>query len=224
MSFTGIPLAAAEFFAELEAHNTKTWWSDNKDRYERDVRQPFIGLLDKLDSSYQPWRVYRPHRDTRFAVDKSPYKNFIGAVAQSPKGEGYFLRIDKRGLLIGSGYPMLAPDQLNRLRNSIDDDILGAAFIAAIAAAESAGIRVTGGRHKPLTTAPRGYRRDHPRITWLRAKGVEIPNRVGQPEWLHGTTAPERVATKLRNGAELIEWLNRNVGPSKLSPEEIWGR
>lgn len=223
----GIPAAALAFFAELEANNDRDWWQANVATYREVVRAPFERLLDGLGPAvgeHLEWRIYRPQRDTRFAADKSPYKTFIGAVTQRSGGTGHFVQISRRGLLVGNGYPMLAPDQLVRFRAAIDDEASGEAFVAAVGRAEAAGVPVTFGRWDPLKTAPRGFRRDHPRIEWLRARGVEIPHRVGAPEWLHTGDAVEHVARLLGSGREVTDWLDRHVGPSELSPEELWAR
>lgn len=223
----GIPAAALAFFAHLEANNDRDWWTANVATYRELVRAPFEHLLDDLGPLVgEPleWRIYRPQRDTRFAADKSPYKTFIGAVTQRAGGTGHFVQISRRGLLVGNGYPMLARDQLARFRAAIDDAGSGDAFVEAVRRSEAAGVSVTGGRWEPLATAPRGFRRDHPRIEWLRARGVEIPHRVGAPDWLRTDDAAEHVARLLDSGREVTDWLDRHVGPSELTPEEIWSR
>lgn len=218
-----MPRSATDFFAELEANNTREWWSVHKAEYQTHVREPFERLVEDIDDSLE-WRIYRPHRDTRFAKDKTPYKTFIGAVTQRPDGNGHFVQISKRGLLIGSGYPMMAKDQLQRFRSALDDNDTGQAFVSAVAKERAAGVEITEGRYPQLSTAPRGFPKDHPRIEWLRAKGVEIPQRLGTPNWLTTPQAADEVRRRLNNGAQVTDWLNRHVGPSELTPEEIWGR
>ncbi len=222
MSSNGIPASAVQFFVELQSNNNKQWWAENKTRYEADVRQPFEELLTDLGTEFQPWRIYRPHRDTRFANDKSPYKDFIGAVTQLPSGNGYFLQISSKGLLLGSGYPMMAPDQLATYRNALDDDLTGSQFVACLDGEQPKS--VFGGRYEPLKRNPKGFAADHPRGEWLRWKGVEVSQRVGAPAWLAARAAPTKIRELMNNGKSITEWLDTNVGPSALSPEEIWRR
>jgi uncharacterized protein (TIGR02453 family) len=224
MNAQGIPAAAIEFFVELESNNNKDWWAKNKARYERDVRSPFIAVLDNLGPEFQPWRVYRPHRDTRFAKDKTPYKDFIGAVTQLPSGNGFFIQISTKGLLLGSGYPMMAPDQLETFRKAIDNDKAGQAFEKLLAAEQNEQVRIFGGRYEPLKRTPKGYSLDHPRSEQLRWKGVEVSQRIGNPKWLGTKQAPEKIQRLMKSGAPIIAWLDKHVGPSGLTPEEIWGR
>jgi uncharacterized protein (TIGR02453 family) len=225
----GIPAAAVEFFQELESNNNKAWWTNNKIRYEFHVRDPFVALLGELGAKYQPWRVYRPHRDTRFAKDKVPYKDFIGAVTQLPTGNGFFVQFSAKGLLLGSGYPMMAPDQLLTYRNAIDNDRTGAAFVALLDTEQSrtesgSEVRIFGGRYEPLKRNPKGFAADHPRGEWLRWKGVEVSQRVGNPKWLSTSSAAEKIGVLMNNGMAMTDWLDKLVGPSALTPEEIWGR
>ena len=34
-----------DFLKDLAAHNDRNWFAANKDRYERDVRDPFLEIL-----------------------------------------------------------------------------------------------------------------------------------------------------------------------------------
>ena len=47
--FHGIPTDACDFYDELRAENTRTWWQANKARYAESVREPLEGLLDALE-------------------------------------------------------------------------------------------------------------------------------------------------------------------------------
>ena len=83
----GIPADAVAFYAELEANNTKDWWTANKERYERSVREPFAALTDALADEFGEARIFRPYRDVRFSADKTPYKtNAAATVGRPPPG------------------------------------------------------------------------------------------------------------------------------------------
>ncbi|HEY7989054.1 MAG TPA: DUF2461 family protein, partial [Lapillicoccus sp.] len=58
----GIPADAVAFYAELEANNTKDWWTANKERYEQSVREPFAALTDALADEFGEARIFRPYR------------------------------------------------------------------------------------------------------------------------------------------------------------------
>jgi hypothetical protein len=167
-----------------------------------------------------PWRVYRAHNDRRFRSDTPPYKTFLGAVAERSDGVGAFLRVDAKGVLVGSGVPMPAPDQLERLRGAIADDRSGPELESAIAAARAGGATVHGGRWPALKRVPRGFPADSPRAELLRWKGVEADVRIADPCWRAVTDAVHEVRRWLSGPDELHVWLGRHVGPSAMSAEE----
>ena len=79
MTFTGIPLAALDFYEDLEADNSKAFWTAHKQVYEESVRAPLEALVLALEARYGPAKLFRPYRDVRFSKDKTPYKTHQGA-------------------------------------------------------------------------------------------------------------------------------------------------
>ncbi len=117
MTFRGWPVEALEFFEGLEADNSKTYWHRHKDTYETLVRAPMEQLIEELAPEFGEGRIFRPYRDIRFSADKSPYKTNIAANL----GEGY-VQLSADGLGVGSGMWHMAPDQLERYREAVDED------------------------------------------------------------------------------------------------------
>lgn len=210
---------AVGFFAELEQHNDREWWMANRGVYDTLIKPAFVALLDDI-SGFDSWRVYRPNNDARFGSTKGAYKTFIGAVSERPDGVGAFVRVSADGLLVGTGMPMPAADQLQRLRTALDQEQSGEAFRAAAEHVGSAGGRVFHGRWDPLRRVPHGHSADHPRAEFLRWKGVEIGHRDARPTWLDGHEASAKVDEVVSRGEPLHAWLARHVGPSDLTPEE----
>ncbi|MGZ0219011.1 MAG: TIGR02453 family protein, partial [Acidimicrobiales bacterium] len=75
------------FLGDLADNNNRAWFNEHKARYEASVRQPaldfitdFVEPLEGLspyfvaDSRTVGGSLFRIHRDTRFAKDKTPYK------------------------------------------------------------------------------------------------------------------------------------------------------
>ena len=102
MAFTGFPLEAVAFYEGLQADNSRTYWQANKAVYERAVKAPMLALLDDL-AEFGPFQVFRPYRDVRFAKDKTPYKENIGAYGESEGGAGYYVAFSATGMFMGSG-------------------------------------------------------------------------------------------------------------------------
>jgi uncharacterized protein (TIGR02453 family) len=210
---------AVTFFRDLEQNNTREFWQRERHRYDASVRLAFVAVTEGLEA-FGKWRIYRPNNDVRFGNAKGPYKTFIGAVAERADGLGAFLQVSAKGVLIGTGIPMPAPDQLGRLRAAIAEDESGTELVAAIEAVARRDVVVHGGRWEPLKRVPAGYGADHPRADLLRWKGVEANSRIGRPRWTKTDQAVEAVNALMTAPAELHSWLGRSVGPSALTPEE----
>lgn len=214
--FTGIPLEAIDFYRQLEAHNTREWWLANKATYDEAVKAPFVALAAELADEFGMFHLFRPNRDVRFSKDKSPYKSHQGAVTEGEGGEAYYFAIGPEGLFVGSGYYRMAKDQLERFRQAIVDDATGPDFERLVAAVERT-YSISG---EELKTAPRGYDRDHPRVRFLRHKGVTLGREYGAPAWLATKRAKSMIVKTWRGADPVHEWLNANVGPSHEPPDE----
>ena len=218
MTFTGFPLDAVTFYEGLAADNSRTYWLAHKAIYDHSVKAPMLALLGELEE-FGPFHVFRPNRDVRFAKDKTPYKDHIGAYGESEGGAGHYLHFNAAGLYVGSGYYDMRCDQLERFRAAVDADATGGELVALCAAAHGAGLRTSA--MSELKTAPRGYSKDHPRIELLRRKGMITGREYPLAKWMH----TKQVVTKVRGvweaGAAVNAWLDRNVGPSTLPPDEM---
>jgi uncharacterized protein (DUF2461 family) len=204
---------ASAFFAALELENTREHWQAHRAPYDAELRPAFVQLVEAVPG-WGPWRVYRPHNDTRFGG--APYKTFLGAVTERADGVGAFVQVGPRGLLLGTGIPMPAPDQLARLRAALADDGSGPGFVAAVEQVSGAGARVHGGRYEPLARVPRGCPADSPRASWLRWKGVEVSQRPA----VDGDPSGQLIGELLAVGDPLHRWLAEHVGASALTAEE----
>ena len=111
MAFRGWPIEAVEFYEGLEADNSKVYWQDHRETYERHVRAPMEALLAELADEFGPATMFRPYRDVRFSADKSPYKTTCAARI----GAGY-VSFSAEGLSAGSGLYMPDPATLQRFR------------------------------------------------------------------------------------------------------------
>jgi uncharacterized protein (TIGR02453 family) len=210
MAFRGWPVEAVEFFEGLLADNSKPYWQDHKDVYERDVRAPMDALLAELEPEFGAGKVFRPYRDVRFSKDKAPYKTAIAA----SMAEGGYLQMSADGLAAGTGLYRPATDQLERYRAAVADDRSGRALVALVEDLRAAKIDVTA--HETLKTAPRGYPKDHPRIDLLRQKGLIAWREWPVGAWLGTKKAKDRVVGLLHAAAPMNAWLEQHVGDSEI--------
>jgi uncharacterized protein (TIGR02453 family) len=221
--FDGFSPGAFDWFTGLERDNSRTYFAATRERYERDVRGALQALLDELSEAFGgEARVFRQQRDLRFTPDKSPYKTrTYGVVHGAPgAGAGLYAELSAGGLYAGTGYHVMARDQLERFRAAVADDHSGAALAAATTAAQDAGLELAG---ESLRTAPRGYPRDHPRIALLRHRSLIAGRRLPGAGGIARDAALGHVGGTWRAAAPLNVWLDEHVGRSAMPPSRRAG-
>ena len=206
MAFQGWPEEALDFYDGLEADNSRTYWQAHKDLYETCVYGPMAALLADLEPDHGETKIYRPYRDLRFSLDKSPYKTAIGAHV----GDGY-VQLSAAGLAAGAGMYVMSPGQLERYRSAVAADSSGSKLEDVIARLRKRGIDVQG--RESLKSAPRGYPPDHRRIDLLRHKGLVAWKEWPVEPWLATAAAKKVVADFLIASRPLSDWLAQHVGP-----------
>jgi hypothetical protein len=95
-SFEGFPIAALDFYDDLEVDNTKSFWEAHKAIYLSAVKEPMVALTDALEPEFGKAKVFRPFRDDWFVEGKSfdhlqtttagPRRVRIGREGQSTSG------------------------------------------------------------------------------------------------------------------------------------------
>jgi uncharacterized protein (TIGR02453 family) len=128
------------FLSDLAANNNREWFAANKARYEADVREPFLRLIGDLaaplskitahlraDTRTQGGSLFRIHRDTRFANDKTPYKNWAGARlyherSREIEAPSFYIHVQPKHCFVGGGVWHPQPDTLKRLRAFLIDN------------------------------------------------------------------------------------------------------
>jgi len=218
MTFGGWPEGALDFYAGLEADNSKSYWQAHKPQYDELVKAPFEELSPLVTREFGPLHLFRPNRDIRFSKDKSPYKTAAAAVTESEGGASYYVQISATGLYAGSGYYHLQNDQLERFRAAVADAKAGPQLAKAVASLRKEKYEVDS--RESLKRAPRGFDPEHPRVDLLRMKGIHVGRTFGAPRWLHSKGAADRIVAAWRAAGPVNRWLDRHVGPSTLAPPE----
>lgn len=208
MGFSGIPIAALDFYEDLEIDNSKAFWTAHKQVYDDSVRAPLEALAADLAPEFGEAKLFRPYRDVRFARDKTPYKTHQGA--WFPESKTY-IQVSAAGLFVAAGYWDTTSDQVGRLREAVADDVTGRDLVRVIAAVEKARFGIGGHR---LTRVPTGYPKDHPRADLLRLKTLTAHRDLGAPGWLETKRAKTEIAKSWRTMAPLVSWLDTHVGAS----------
>jgi uncharacterized protein (TIGR02453 family) len=215
--FLGFGPGALDWFHGLEADNSKAYFEANRAVWDAEVREPLERLLEEVAAELGgSVRIFRPHRDTRFSKDKSPYKTNTYGVARMPETESsLYVSIGARGMHAGSGYWRMAPDQLARFREAVAGPD-GAALDAATAAMQASGLRLWGEASK---TAPRGVPKDHPRAHLLRMKDVLASDELAPDATLDGRRPKDFARSVWDRSRAVMTWMDAHVGPSTVPPE-----
>ncbi len=171
-----------KFLKELKRNNDREWFTENKSRYETEVRDPAVQLVRELEkplSRVAPMlcavpknhggSVMRIYKDTRFSKDKTPYKTNVGISLRHDANKdihapGVYLHLDPSECFIGAGCWRPESKTLAAIRAAIDEDPK-----AWLKARDNKAFRsrfeLSG---ESLKTSPRDYSRDHAMIEDLR--------------------------------------------------------
>jgi len=210
--------ALFDFLSDLADHNNRAWFDANKERYEHDVKEPF---LEFIADTAAPLRkisryivadprpvggsMFRIYRDVRFSKDKSPYKTAIAAHfplgGKDVNGPGYYLHIEPGRSLVGGGMWMPDAGVLARIRSRIVEK--PAEWKKARAHLDDEGAQ--------LKRPPQGFDPDHPLIEDIKRKS-----------YTSGTTLADRKVTaadfmdtfisECREMAPLVRFLAASAG------------
>lgn len=127
-----------EFFIELTMNNTKTWFDEHRNAYEKQVRPQFLNFAETLqtrlsdinpDFAHTDIRksIFRINRDIRFSKDKTPYKTFMSVIlsphgSKSMQAGGLYVEIGPENCALYSGNYMPEKQELQNIRERIFAD------------------------------------------------------------------------------------------------------
>jgi len=172
------------FLRALRAHNERAWFAAHKERYERDVRGPALAFVSDFatplarisahivaDPRPVGGSLFRLHRDTRFAKDKTPYKTHAGiqfrhAAGRDAHAPCFYLHLEPGRVFAGAGVWRPDAAALATLRAGLVHDPGGwKKAIAGKAFREQCHFD-----GELLKRPPRGFAPDHPLGEHLRRK------------------------------------------------------
>jgi len=207
VEFAGFPVAALDFYDDLEVDNTKSFWEEHKAVYRDAVLEPMKALCAALAPEFGEAKIFRPYRDVRFAKDKTPYKTAQGAYVATGPATGWYVQISARGLITGGGFYDADAERLGYFRAAIDDDRTGPQLEKLLAKLAKQGWEIGG---DVLKTAPRGYPADHPRIELLRHKSLTLTRSHGFEPVIHTADLVDAVRRDWRQVTPLLDWVGQH--------------
>ena len=168
-----------EFLSTLSKNNNRDWFNKHKDEYlaARENIVAFADALlhemnkhDKIETASGKKSLFRIYKDVRFSKDKTPYNtHWSGAFKRATmqlRG-GYYFRIEPGNSYIIGGFWGPDKDDMKRIRENI---VANYPYWNALL--KNGGIKKTFGTMigEKLSSAPRGYSKNHRAIDLLRHK------------------------------------------------------
>lgn len=204
------------FLQDLKKHNERAWFTENKARYEEHVKEPALRLieafaprLDKLSPHFlaTPRSLFRIHRDTRFAKDKSPYKTHVGLHFRHERSRdahapGYYLHIEPGGVFAGLGIWHPDAPALGAIRQYIADEPQ-AWKRASRAKKFTSTFSLDGDR---LARPPKGFDPEHPLIEDLKWKDY-IGIAELEDSFATSPDLPAQLALRFKAGTPFMRYL-----------------
>jgi uncharacterized protein (TIGR02453 family) len=179
-----------KFLSDLRLHNDRTWFAENRPRYEaaRDNYSRFVqAVIDEI-VSFDPILkgleakscIFRINRDIRFSHDKSVYKTNFGAFMvrggkkSADRFPGYYLHIEPGQSFISGGAYIPPAPWLNAIRENIAEN--GDRLMKILNSREYKKY-FSGLEGEKLKLPPRGYAKDHPHIELIKMKSF-LPEKL----------------------------------------------
>jgi uncharacterized protein (TIGR02453 family) len=204
----------------LARNNNRPWFHAHNAEYERYVREPFLNLIADLqaplgkisthmraDPRKSGGSLFRVHRDTRFANDKTPYKAWAGArLAHERRREveapSFYLHIAPKDCFAGGGIWHPEPATLKRIRDFLVDNP---------AAWKRATHSKTFQEHfsfwgESLSRPPRGYDPQHELIDDLKRRNFAAGEQFSEALTCSSELLPT-VVTTFKRLAPTIDYL-----------------
>jgi uncharacterized protein (TIGR02453 family) len=215
-----------DFLVGLRSNNDREWFEANRKQYEA-AKKDVEGLVNKLlagmvaiDPTLQGLEaknvMFRIFKDVRFSKDKSPYKTNMGAwMAGGGKDSfnaGFYIHIepDGKSFIAGGSYQPPA-NVLKAIREAIDYDHEGLRDILKAPQFVKLFGQLEG---ETLSTAPKGYAKDHPAIDLLKHKSLVVSHKLSDKD-LVAANLVQKVLDSYREVQPLNSFLNRAIAEAK---------
>ena len=188
-SFDGFPDTRRTFLRQIAKRQDREWFKAHKAQFNLLWNQPMQALLHDARSLLRKDygsdlalpHVFRMYRDVRFSRDKMPLKTHVAGTLdwnhgatdrrmQKPVVLYFHVGLDETTAAAGRYF--MEGAVLQKFRDQLLDKDVGATWGRLLSKLERKGFVITA--YDQLKTAPRGVDPQHPRIAWLRLKGLVV--------------------------------------------------
>ncbi|MBX9599762.1 MAG: DUF2461 domain-containing protein [Bryobacteraceae bacterium] len=181
-AFAGFPPAGMKFLRDLAKNNDRDWFQPRKEIYESSVRQPMLRLVEAINArlaktapeyiSDPAKAVFRVYRDTRFSVDKTPYKTHIAASfwrrgMEKNQSAGFYIHVQPKEVYVAGGVYFLMPEDLLTVRMHL---AVNHAEFRKLASSKKLKSLLGDLEGDSLTRVPKGFDPEQPAADLIRRK------------------------------------------------------
>jgi uncharacterized protein (TIGR02453 family) len=182
-----------EFLNTLKENNNRDWFNTHKATFQQEQQlvEVFAEALlqkmlahDLIETPSGKKSLYRIYRDTRFSLDKTPYKtHWSGSFkrATTQRRGGYYFHLEPGNSFIAGGFWGPTPQDLKRIR---DDIAFDPAPLRKILSSKSFIHMFKTMEGEQLKTTPKGFEADHEAIDLLRYKQFLLIRRFSDKDVL----------------------------------------
>src|SRR5689334_2474651 len=168
-----------DFLKTLSKNNNRDWFNNHKEQYLEahhniiafaDALLVEMNKHDKIETPSGKKSLFRIYKDVRFSKDKTPYNtHWSGAYKRATKKlrGGYYFHIKPGNTFLIGGFWGPEPYDMKRIRQDIALNHKGWKKLLSSKTFVKTFGKLMG---EKLSSAPRGYAKDHPAIDLLRHK------------------------------------------------------
>lgn len=212
-----------KFLTELTANNDRDWFKAHREEYlamnqsYNELAELLLSLVAEVDPETSRLRVkdvvYRIYRDTRFSLDKTPYKDHAGIFINPPRGKkslrnGYYFHLQPGESMIAAGN-MPGPTALtNAIRKEIYNNV--DEYLEIIRDPEFTKYFPTVG-DDPLVKAPAGFPKDWEHIDLLKPRSFGAFANVPDTFYTDSDTLARRLRPVIKQMKRLNDFVNYTV-------------
>lgn len=222
--FQGFGDKAIPFLKALDFHQNREWFLENKDLFEKHLKEPLGDLVEDLTERFVkaglPFKgdrvksLFRIRRDTRFSKDKAPYNRHLSALlsgsgAKWDESGCFYVCIGLPGVrdcYAGVAWWSPKPELLAAMRKSIVEE--PEKFRAMVAALKKNGLKLSN--HDCLKRNPRGFETvsEPDLVEAIRNRHFVVPMDI-DPETITDAALADRLYDFALRAKPLIEWGKR---------------
>ena len=216
-----------KFLRQLDKHNNREWFQENKSRYEQFVRDPFLKFIEDFrpqlnaisphfiaDPKPVGGSLLRIYRDMRFRKDQAPYKTMMAArfphrAYKERMAPGLYLHLDPQHSFFACG--LWHPD--GDTRALVRDAIIRESQKWKRAAKSKSFASIWDLSRESFQRLPPGCDPDHPFADDFMRKDFAAGMRFSEKD-VCGADFLNRVTKATKAAAPFLEFLTRAVGLS----------